>query len=71
MISDVPDQVPGKAVRVRPTVAVPEIDGAWRFDGATAVWVSVACLETLGETELSVAVILTWWAVVELVIFAV
>ena len=36
-----------------------------------AVCVSVACPETLGETELSVAVILTWWAVAELVIVAV
>lgn len=44
---------------MRPTVAVPEIDGAWRFDGATAVCVTVARPDTLGETELSVAVIVT------------
>ena len=36
-----------------------------------AVWVSVACPDTLGVTVLSVAVIATGWAVVELVIVAV
>ena len=36
-----------------------------------AVWVSVACPDTLGVTVLSVAVIVTGWAVVELVIVAV
>ena len=66
-----PDHVPGEAVSVRPTVAVPEIDGALRFDGAVAVWVRVACPATLGVTVLSVAVIVTRWAVVELVIVAV
>ena len=35
------------------------------------VWVSVACPVTLGETELSVAVIVTAWTTVELVIVAV
>jgi hypothetical protein len=34
------------------------------------VWFSVACPDTLGETELSVAVIVTWWTVVELVTVA-
>ena len=53
------------------TLAVPEIDGAVRFDGAVAVWVRVARPDTLGETVLSVAVIATAWAVVELVIVAV
>ena len=41
------------------------------LEAGPAVWVSVACPETLGETELSVAVIVADPTVVELVIVAV
>ena len=39
--------------------------------GGPRVWVSVACPDTCGRTELSVAVIVGWPTVVELVTVAV
>ncbi|MGO9751364.1 MAG: hypothetical protein ACLP22_07615 [Solirubrobacteraceae bacterium] len=71
MIGAVPDHVPRDADSVRPTIAVPEIDGATRFRGCVAIiWVRIARPDTLGAAELSVAVIVGAPTVLELVIVA-